>query len=128
MSKNIIICCDGTGNQLKETYSNVVKLYMMMNKDREQQIVFYDPGVGTMSDSNIVNPLSKTLFKLGGLAFGWGLKQNVTEAIAYLMEYYEPGDRIFMFGFSRGAYSVRVIACRNSFFRMLGHGYLHWDF
>jgi len=110
MPKNIIICCDGTGNQLGETYSNVVKLYMMLEKDNQKQLAFYDPGVGTMSDANAVNPLSKTISKIGGLAFGWGLKENVSQAYGYLMENYEPEDKIFMFGFSRGAYTVRVLA------------------
>lgn len=110
MPKNIVICCDGTGNQYNETYSNVVKLYKMLHPDSAIQYRFYDPGVGTMSDPNVVNPLSKMISKIGGLAFGWGLQSNVTEAYSYLMEYYEPGDKIFLFGFSRGAYTVRVIA------------------
>lgn len=110
MAKNIVICCDGTGNQLNETYSNVVKLNMSLDKNPVNQLVFYDPGVGTMSDPNVVNPLSKSLSKYGGLAFGWGLKLNVSQAYGYLMEYFEPGDRIFIFGFSRGAYTARVLA------------------
>lgn len=109
MSKNIIICCDGTGNQLNETYSNVIKLYMCLEKDPKSQMTFYDPGVGTMSDPNVVTPLYKAISKIGGLAFGWGLKQNVQEAYTYLMDYYEAGDKIFMFGFSRGAYTARVL-------------------
>lgn len=108
--KNIIICCDGTGNQLGETYSNVIKLYMCLEKDPEKQLVFYDPGVGTLSDPNVVTPLYKGISKIGGLAFGWGLKMNVQEAYTYLMNYYSPGDDIYMFGFSRGAYTVRVLA------------------
>ncbi|HMJ67654.1 MAG TPA: DUF2235 domain-containing protein [Cyclobacteriaceae bacterium] len=109
MPKNIIICCDGTGNQLKETYSNVVKLFMIAEKS-EEQLAYYDPGVGTMSDPNIVNPFWKTLSKVGGLAFGWGLRANVSEAYGFLMDYYVPGDRVYLYGFSRGAYTVRVLA------------------
>jgi uncharacterized protein (DUF2235 family) len=108
--KNIVICCDGTGNQLGETYSNVVKLYTCLVKDNKRQMVYYDPGVGTMSDPNVVTPWSGMISKIGGMAFGWGLKRNVTEAYAYLMENYEPGDVVYMYGFSRGAYSVRVLA------------------
>lgn len=108
--KNIVICCDGTGNQLKETYSNVVKLYMCLEKDTSRQLAFYDPGVGTMSDPNVVTPLSKWFSKLGGLTFGWGLKGNVEDAYKFLMEYYSTGDQIYIFGFSRGAYTARVLA------------------
>ena len=109
MNKNIVICCDGTGNHFNETYSNVVKLFTIAEKDIPAQIAFYDPGVGTISDP-MATPFYKGISKLGGLAFGWGLRTNVSEAYTYLCEYYEPGDRIFMFGFSRGAYTVRVLA------------------
>jgi uncharacterized protein (DUF2235 family) len=74
------------------------------------QLAFYDPGVGTLSDPNAVIPWGMKLKKLGGIAFGFGLLLNVSEAYAYLMEYYEEGDRLFFFGFSRGAYTVRVLS------------------
>lgn len=108
--KNIVICCDGTGNQLNETYSNVVKLYMCLDKNPAVQMTFYDPGVGTMSDPNVVTPFYKWVSKLGGLAFGWGLKSNVEEAYKFLMDHHEEGDLIYIYGFSRGAYTARVLA------------------
>jgi uncharacterized protein (DUF2235 family) len=110
MSKNIVICCDGTGNQLNEEYSNVVKLYMVAEKATANQVAFYDPGVGTLSDPNVLTPPSLRISKLFSLAFGFGLMQNVIEAYNYLMRYYEAGDKIFLFGFSRGAYTARVLA------------------
>lgn len=110
MGKNIIICCDGTGNQFGEQNSNVVKLYRILKKDIHSQIAFYDPGVGTMSDPDLHTPFSKKISKLSGLAFGCGLKRNVEEAYSYLMENYQADDKIFLFGFSRGAYTVRVLA------------------
>ena len=110
MEKNIIICCDGTGNQFGEENSNVVKLYMILKKEIGSQIAFYDPGVGTMSDPGIVTPFAKKLSKICGFAFGFGLRRNVEEAYSYLMENYEAGDQIFLFGFSRGAYTVRALA------------------
>ncbi|MGV8783609.1 phospholipase effector Tle1 domain-containing protein, partial [Pseudomonas aeruginosa] len=48
--------------------------------------------------------------RIAGLAFGWGLKRNVEGAYRFLAEHYRPGDQIFLFGFSRGAYAVRVLA------------------
>src|SRR5690349_17016475 len=110
MSKNIIICCDGTGNQFGEVNSNVVKLFTMLDKSASDQVAFYDPGVGTMSDPNVITPWSKYFSKLLGLAFGRGLMRNITDAYSYLMEHYEVGDRIFLFGFSRGAFTARALA------------------
>jgi uncharacterized protein (DUF2235 family) len=109
MPKNIVICCDGTGNQLNETYSNVVKIFSVLSQDGKQ-IAFYDPGVGTLSDPNALVPWSKQIEKIWGLAFGFGLIRNVSEAYEYLMDHYETGDKLFFFGFSRGAYTVRVLA------------------
>ena len=109
MSKNIIVCCDGTGNQIDETYSNVVKIFSVLPQSRTQ-IAFYDPGVGTLTDPNVLIPLGKKIDQIWGVAFGFGLIKNVAEAYTYLINYYEPGDKIFFFGFSRGAYTVRVLA------------------
>jgi uncharacterized protein (DUF2235 family) len=117
MSKNIIICCDGTGNQFGEQNSNVVKLYRILQKEQNTQVAFYDPGVGTMSDPDVKTPVAKIMSKLFGLAFGCGMHRNIREAYSYLMENYEDGDRVFLFGFSRGAYTVRVLA---GFIRMCG--------
>lgn len=110
MTKNIVICCDGTGNQVDETYSNVVKIFTILKQQSSTQIAFYDPGVGTLSDPNALTPLRMKVQKVGGLAFGKGLIKNVSEAYAYLMNCYEEGDKVFFFGFSRGAYTVRVLA------------------
>jgi len=108
MSKNIVICCDGTGNQFGETPSNVVKLYSMLQKN--SQACYYDPGVGTMPDARLVTSWTRKISQAFGLAFGTGLIQNVKEAYSFIMENYEQGDKLFLFGFSRGAYTARVIA------------------
>jgi uncharacterized protein (DUF2235 family) len=107
--KNIVICCDGTNNQLHGDLTNVVRLYEIALKD-EEQVAFYDPGVGTMPDPLEKSRLRKAWSLVKGLAFGAGLDDNVMEAYRYLMGVYEDGDRIFLFGFSRGAFCVRVLA------------------
>jgi uncharacterized protein (DUF2235 family) len=59
--KNIVICCDGTGNEISENISNVLKLYRMMRKTGKtepHQIVFYDPGVGTLARPLSAQPVS----------------------------------------------------------------------
>jgi uncharacterized protein (DUF2235 family) len=112
MAKNLVICLDGTGNQLKARgNTNVVRLYEMLDlANPEQQIAYYDPGVGTFSATGAWTPVGRSLSRLLGLAFGSGLKTNLAEAYTYLMRHYEPGDRVYLFGFSRGAYTVRALA------------------
>ena len=106
--KNIVICLDGTGNQFREEKSNVVKLFRVLRRDPNMQIAYYDPGVGTLADSDYKMPIVKKLNKMLGLAFGRGLTRNIEEAYSYL--HYEPDDAIFVFGFSRGAYTARALA------------------
>jgi uncharacterized protein (DUF2235 family) len=112
MTKNIVVLCDGTGNQLKtKGNTNVVRLYGLLKRDDPQaQVAFYDPGVGTMGSQGATTELGRKWTKLMGLAFGYGLKANVIEGYEFIMSHYQPGDRVFLFGFSRGAYTVRAIA------------------
>jgi uncharacterized protein (DUF2235 family) len=109
-ARNIVICCDGTGNQFGEQNSNVVKLYSFLLKDPSRQIAYYDPGVGTMSDDRLVTPISKKISRLFGLAFGYGFAQNIHDAYSFLMDHYQEGDQVYLFGFSRGAFTARALA------------------
>jgi uncharacterized protein (DUF2235 family) len=110
MAKNIIICCDGTGNGFDnpETDSNVVKLYNTLHIGPEQ-IAYYHPGVGTLGSPNANGRLAKWWSQMRGLAFGKGLLDNVGDAYRYLMDTYETGDHIYLFGFSRGSYTARAV-------------------
>lgn len=111
VGKNIVICCDGTANQLDGEFSNVAKLYSVLRKDDpNQQVAYYDPGVGTLGDLRFALPAAQTLSKWLGKAFGYGFRANLTDAYAFLMDTYEEGDRVFLFGFSRGAFTVRALA------------------
>lgn len=109
LEKNIIICCDGTGNEFGECNSNVVKLYSAMIINNEQ-VGYYHPGVGTMGSPNRRTRLGKAWSIVEGLAFGAGFMDNVESAYRYLMEQFNDGDRIYLFGFSRGSYTVRALA------------------
>jgi uncharacterized protein (DUF2235 family) len=111
LAKNIILCLDGTGNQIKaKGNSNVVGLYEMLDlSDPDRQVAFYDPGVGTFGALGAWTKSGRALTKLLGLTFGFGIKVNLAEAYTYLMQAYEPGDRVFIFGFSRGAYTSRAL-------------------
>jgi uncharacterized protein (DUF2235 family) len=99
MPKNIIVCTDGTWDTASED-TNVVKLSRMLINSA-QQTVYYDDGVGADG-----TPLEK----LAGGAFGEGLLQKVKNGYAQVAQVYEAGDNIFLYGFSRGAYTARSIA------------------
>jgi uncharacterized protein (DUF2235 family) len=109
MPKNIVICCDGTSNEIKANLTNVLKLYRTLRKNSEQ-LVFYDPGVGTIESSNAWAQFTNRAYRVFALATGSGLDRNVLDAYMFLVDSYEEGDRIYLFGFSRGAYTVRVLA------------------
>ena len=111
LARNLVICMDGTNNEFKvDSNTNVVRLREALVCNSVSQLVYYDPGVGTLPEPGIFSRIEQKLNRWWSLAFGTGLMRNVEEAYTYLMNYWEPGDRVFLFGFSRGAYSARVLA------------------
>ena len=111
--RNIIICCDGTGNEISENISNVLKLYRCLRKTEKtqpRQLVYYDPGVGTLTRPDPWHKLKQDFNAILGLATGYGLDDNVLAAYCFLVHTWQAGDQIYLFGFSRGAYTVRVLA------------------
>lgn len=111
MGKNIAIFCDGTGNQFGDRNSNVVKLFAVARRSGNSQVSYYDPGVGTFGLSEALFEWQKVpANKVMGLAFGWGITRNIEQAYAFLMRHYAPNDRVYLFGFSRGAYTARALA------------------
>ena len=105
--KNIVICSDGTNSEYGALNTNVVRLYEAIIRDGEQ-IAFYDPGVGTFGYFG--REIGRRMGKVLGMVFGAGLQQNVEDAYRYLMDHYEEKDKVYLFGFSRGAYTVRALA------------------
>jgi uncharacterized protein (DUF2235 family) len=106
MPKHVVVCCDGTWNTPDELRdgvaepTNVAKLALaVITGEGSGQVVFYEPGVGTTPDDRV----------LGG-AFGYGLSANIRNAYRFLARTYEPGDDLYLFGFSRGAYTARSLA------------------
>lgn len=109
MTKKLVICCDGTWNRPDQETdagvlcpTNVTKLaYRVAKRDGDRlQVLYYDAGVGT---GGVVDRY------IGG-ALGKGLDENIFEAYRFLVANYEAGDEIFLFGFSRGAFTARSIA------------------
>lgn len=122
MAKNIIICCDGTDNKLtigKNT--NVIHLYSCLVKNNVQ-MSYYHPGVGTIAPNTIKNNVSRWLYKLKDTISAGSLEDHVVNAYMYLMEHYEEGDKIYLFGFSRGAYTVRMLSGMIEMFGLLLKG------
>ncbi len=110
MSKNVVVCCDGTANEFAEDRTNVVKLYATLLHDPGRQVVYYHPGIGTMEHPAALTNVARKLTKLLGLAFGYGLENDIRDLYTFLMRNYQPGDNLYLFGFSRGAYTVRAVA------------------
>lgn len=108
--KNIVICCDGTMGKYgtRGENTNVVRLFERLIPDGTEQVSYYDPGVGTYSP--LRTPLGRLVQNGIESVVGYGVKGNVSEAYKYLMNHYEHGDRTYLFGFSRGAHTVRVLA------------------
>ena len=105
--KNIVVCCDGTGNEYGRNNTNVVETFVLAEKD-EEQVAYYDPGIGTGGWE--YHEGSGKLRALGDRATGYGLQRNVEDAYRCLMSRYEEGDHVYLFGFSRGAFTVRSLA------------------
>ncbi len=110
MARNIILCLDGTSNQYSATNTNVVKLYAMLDRARNDQLAYYQPGIGTFAPPGVWGRLKQWFITRLDLAIAWLLSDHVQDAYRYLMRYYQEGDQIFIFGFSRGAYTARVVA------------------
>lgn len=110
MTRNLVICCDGTANEFAADRTNVAKLCFALMKDHRRQLVFYHPGVGTMAPPGFVTGIGAQTAEVAGLAFGYGLKHDIGDAYVFIMNHYQPGDQLFLFGFSRGAYTARAVA------------------
>lgn len=124
MPKNIVICCDGTNNEISGNQTNVLRLFRMLVRD-DSQAAFYDPGVGTHADPTAHRSLRRRLYQKLDAAVGLGVRDNVLDAYRYLMEVYEPGDRVYLFGFSRGAYTIRALAAMLHYCGLLPAGHEH---
>jgi len=106
--RNIVLCLDGTNNEPETGVTNVARMFELAAKD-DRQLAYYDPGVGTMGARGAVTRPGKALTRAAGLVLGFGIKDNIEDAYTFLMHHYQPGDRIFVFGFSRGAYTARAL-------------------
>src|SRR5258706_9343833 len=121
MPKNIIIFSDGTGQaggiNFDEARTNVYKLYRACRVGPDtrinpsEQVAFYDPGLGSAADGGHFKVgWLRTFYNLMSMATGLGITANIIDCYAAIIRLYEKDDRIFLIGFSRGAYTVRSLA------------------
>ncbi|KAJ7471879.1 hypothetical protein FB451DRAFT_310413 [Mycena latifolia] len=113
--RTLVLLFDGTGDKDDDDISNVIALRNMLHPrdDTERQLVFYQQGIGTKhaqvpgtkTDLPLVGSVSRTFDK----AFAWSLEEHITEGYKWIMQNYREGDKICMFGFSRGAYIARAV-------------------
>src|SRR5690606_41582321 len=110
MPRNIVVCCDGTANQFAVDRTNVVKLLYTLEHDPDTQVIYHHPGIGTMEAVGAVTKIGRRVTKLLGKAIGYGLETDIRDAYVFLMHNLQPCDRVYMFGRSRGPYTVRAVA------------------
>jgi uncharacterized protein (DUF2235 family) len=104
--RTLIVCLDGTGDKFDSDNSNVVNLVSCLKKDHPNQVTYYQAGIGTYNKHGLSTGLSSAV----DMAVGSSLGTHVKDAYRFLMQTYREGDRICLFGFSRGAYTVRCLA------------------
>ena len=118
--KNVVIFSDGTGQaggfRFDENRSNIYKLYRATrcgpdsSVDPHEQIAFYDPGLGSQADGgHVFGRLLRWIHNTVAQATGFGITRNIIDCYAALIQLWQPGDRVFLIGFSRGAYTVRCL-------------------
>lgn len=125
--RNIAIFCDGTGSEVGASgETNVVKLHQCTVEDKKQ-ISYYHQGVGTVSDFSfsLTRQFQLKLQRFSRMATGFGAEKVIEDAYRFLMHHYQPGDRLFLFGFSRGAFTVRAISGILGYIGLLRSGLDH---
>ncbi|KAJ6589856.1 hypothetical protein DFH09DRAFT_217728 [Mycena vulgaris] len=109
--RNIILSFDGTSNQYGNKNTNVIELYARIIKD-DNQLTYYNSGIGTYARPSwrSLKYWKQVIDNHIDLAIAWNFDRAVLAGYRWLSDHYRPGDRIFLFGFSRGAYQVRALA------------------
>jgi uncharacterized protein (DUF2235 family) len=109
MPRHIVICIDGTNNRPGGGYTNVQRMVRTLVRD-EQQLTYYQPGVGTIEPATLTTRSGRLLGRLADSVSALMLQRHVCAAYRFLMAHWRDGDRLCLFGFSRGAFTARVLA------------------
>lgn len=108
--RQLVVCLDGTGNRFSDRPTNILRIVRCLTRDPARVLSYYDQGVGTFGLRETLFEWQRVPARIAGLAFGWGLDRTVEGAFRFLSQHYRDGDRIFIFGFSRGAFAARALA------------------
>jgi len=115
-TRQLVLLLDGTNNTLTGRIrdTNVLKLYEHLNRCADgSQTLYYDPGVGapdSLPSTGVLDQAGRWVQRIYGLAYGRGIYENIRDAYLFLMRNWQPGDEIWLFGFSRGAFTARSIS------------------
>lgn len=133
--RNIVIFSDGTGQRgglmFDERRSNIYKLFRATRCGPDsainpaEQLTFYDPGLGTLPPGHGIGGVFDVLWRavrnILSQASGLGITRNIIACYAAIIQMWHPGDRIFLFGFSCGAYTVRCLSSVLGFYGVPTH-------
>ncbi|EPS38005.1 hypothetical protein H072_8270 [Dactylellina haptotyla CBS 200.50] len=113
--RKIVLCFDGTGNKFHgdDTDSNIVRIYELLDRTSENQFHYYQPGIGTYvqnESTTFIGRMGDKIKTVVDQAVGTSFKTHVIAGYSFIMKYYNPGDCIYIFGFSRGAYTARFLS------------------
>ncbi|WP_199084630.1 DUF2235 domain-containing protein [Bosea sp. ASV33] len=107
--RNLVALCDGTRNHLGDDLTNIARLFRCLDRDATQQ-VFYNSGVGTIGGDMWWSQRARSVKALFEQATGYAIDRDILAIYRFICANYQDGDRIWLFGFSRGAYTVRIVA------------------
>jgi uncharacterized protein (DUF2235 family) len=110
--RTLVVCFDGTGNSFNDENTNIIRLFSALDKKKtDKQLCYYQPGIGTyVSQGSSWSPFKQRIAEILDDMFAWYLDAHIMGAYRFLMQTYREGDRICLFGFSRGAYTARCLA------------------
>jgi len=110
-NRTLVLCFDGTGDQFDSDNSNIVEFFSLLKKDDpSKQLVYYQAGIGTYTVPQIATPMFAKFSKMVDEGIAWNLDAHIMGGYEFIMQNYHSGDRICIFGFSRGAYTARCLA------------------
>ncbi|CAA7270706.1 unnamed protein product [Cyclocybe aegerita] len=110
-NRTLVVCFDGTGDQFDADNSNIVQLVSLLKKDDQtKQLVYYQTGIGTYTSPKVATPFMSKTRKILDEMIALNLHAHVMSGYEFLMQNYISGDKIYLFGFSRGAYTARSLA------------------
>lgn len=123
--RQLIVCCDGTNNTLTGRIrdTNVLRVFELLSQQRDpEQVLYYDTGVGSpdnLPPTDLMQRLQRLSERVAALVSGAGIFENIAQAYTFLMREHRAGDQIWLFGFSRGAFTARSVAGMISLFGLI---------